>query len=248
MSEAELNDEDWIDAAWKKDDLRCRWQMDFDKEQVPQPVSNHENWNQILKQFPRIRTPRPDISWGIFKTAFTLYQAHFLINNGANLVGNDIYNIFFTSEAKSINGSIEEAENQCLRSGATTVENRRKLIAAAREQPVPASLFPSIQYPRVDTESFAFSLAVTPNIANMFVHWCLEVDAGYVHWHAHRLEGYRFDRADEIAQLHHDIDNGLDWGVGTRKRDTIKLADRIIELGKVVAQPSPPKKQKPNQG
>ncbi|KAL9104812.1 MAG: hypothetical protein Q9163_000260 [Psora crenata] len=248
MTEDELDDEkNWIVAAWKKDHLRQRWQIDFIKEEVPQPVTDNIYWNKILRQFPRVKTPRPDISWGNYYTAFTLYQTHVLINNRLNLVGNNIYNVFFILEAKCMNSGISEAENQCLRSGATMVSNFRKFNAAASDHPNgPSSsmLSTPIQYPKVDVDSFAFSLAVAPDKAHMFVHWCLEVGPSYVHWHAHRLAEYSFYRLDEITQLHHDIDNVLDWGVGPRKRKTAEIADRIINLDKVIPQPSPTKKRR----
>ena len=140
-----------------------------------------------------------------------------------------------------MNASIEEAENECLRSGAKMVSNRRKLIANA-EKHSSHLVSPDFDYPRVDTDSFAFSMAVTLKNVEMLVHWALEMGPKQIHWHAHFIQEYSFRKPDDVAQLRFGMDNVLDWGIGSRKRKTIALVDRIIDLEHAVR--PPPKKRK----
>ena len=107
-----------------------------------------------------------------------------------------------------MNASIEEAENQCIRSGAAMVNAQRNFNRAASS---PASAMVattsspiSATGSKPDMDSFAFSLAVGPQMANMFVNWALEEQAIVIKWH------YSFAKPDDLHQLHHDIDNILD--------------------------------------
>ena len=85
-------------------------------------------------------------------------------------------------------------------------------------------------YPRIDTTSFAFSLALDPHLAILSVHWAEEKSKDLVHWHMKDLDSYNLRKLDELGNLHHDIDNVLDWGCGKRKREIQETCMDIATL------------------
>lgn len=78
----------------------------------------------------------------------------------------------------------------------------------------------------------------------MFAHWCLEKELKTLHWHAHFLFEYGFRKLDDTSQLHYDIDNILDWGIGSRKRKMAHNTARIAELQRTAEAANSPKKPK----
>lgn len=234
LSNKELEEEhNWMEQEWEIDHLHARWDVDFAPRSIPKITTGDPYYDKLLLEVPRVFNPRPYVAWGIFHTAFNTSQQLTLIRKNSAIAGPGLYCPFMILEAKCLKGSIEEAENQCIRSGAAMVKSRRdfnhaastpsnKAIAAGS---VPTSSaqaqvlsLPSM-YPKPDTESFAFSLAVAPSMAKMFVHWALEISEGAIEWHIHLLRTYSFDRLDDLAQLLHDMNNVFDWGLGERKSE-----------------------------
>lgn len=236
----------WIEAAWKKDHLRVRYNVDFLTECLPQIRTGDTYHDKLMEEVPRVENPKPDVAMGVYETALTLLQREILYNQHCNLAGPQLYGVFFAIEAKCMNASIEEAENQCLRSGCAMVSTSRRLNQAAnraRRAAAPASAppsssaplptpSPSTLYPKADMNSFAFTLAVGSQYANMFVNWALETDSDQsVQWHMHWLQGYSFRKPDDLNQLHHDMNNVLDWGLSVGKDKMIDCCKRIHNSG-----------------
>ena len=81
----------------------------------------------------------------------------------------------------------------------------------------------------------------------MFVNWALEMDANdenNVQWYMHELRVYSYFNLDDLAQLHHDIHNIMDWGLTTRKADVENLCEKI--LSREALQPRAKKQKKNN--
>ncbi|KAL9123672.1 MAG: hypothetical protein Q9217_006920, partial [Psora testacea] len=87
--------------------------------------------------------------------------------------------------------------------------------------------------PIPDMASIAFSMAVAPDQAKIFVNWVHVGPDSVHHWHMHRLQTYSLDNASDISVFHHDLNNILDWGVGRRKREIEQQAQKSIDLGLV---------------
>ena len=231
----------WIEKAWEKDHLNERYNIDFLTEGLPVITSGDDYVDKLISTFPRIQNPRPDVAWGIWKDAFDETQCYILDNQKNNLAGADMYDVCFIIEAKCMNASINEAENQCMRSGCAMVNTRRRLHKAAG-----VSIPSAAEYPKVDIDTFAFSLAVGSDHARLFINWALEVGPGHVKWHMHRLASYDYRTLDELDELHRHMNNILDWAVTKRKSQVIQLCGKIKEAKGVYA---PPKKmQKKNDG
>lgn len=155
-----------------------RYNIDFLPKCIPQIRTGDPFHDKLIAEVPRVEKPKPDVACGIYDEAFTpLYRA-ILHNHQCDLAGPHLYDIFFMIEAKCINASIKEAENQCMRSGCAIVNTRRALKnAASPARKTAATSAASPEYPKVDLDLFAFTLAVGSQMANLFVNWALEMDS-----------------------------------------------------------------------
>ena len=241
-------EQEGVERAWQKDHLRVRYNVDFLSASIPKIRTGDKFHDQLIDEIPRVENPRPDVAFGIYQNAFSLHQQEILNNNRNDLAGPRCYGIFMIIEAKCMNQSIEEAENQCIRSGCAMVSTRRLLNRAATlsHKGTPASgSAAAIEYPLPDMESFAFAIAVGSSHAHMFVSWALEKDSkDSVEWHMHFLRDYSFRRPEDLNQLHHDMNNIQDWGLGIQKDTLLQHCETIRSLG--IVQPKS-KKQKDDQ-
>ena len=269
LNGAELEKErKWIDTEWEKDHLHSRWDVDYIADCIPPIRSGDPSMDKLIDQVPRIEKPRPDIAWGLWEDAFTKQEQKILGNQKNHLAGLGMYDVFFVLESKSINASLEEAENQCMRSGCAMVNTRRVLNSAAALQqpskqqaalqqlseqqtallssgpgPAAAAVVPPPSASSADMDSFAFSMALGAQDARIFVNWALVTAKGGVEWQMHQLRHYNFRSLIDVNRLHHDMDNILDWGVGSRKRKVVELCKNIEKKQLVMSAP-PAKKVK----
>ena len=245
LSDTDFEQEyNWIEAAWKKDHLRLRYNVNFLTDCLPQIHTGDAYLDKLIEEVPRVENSAPDVAFGIYQTAFSLLEREILNNQHCNLAGPRLYGVFFAIEAKCMNASIEEAENQCLRTGCAMVSTSRRLNQAANSAPkatasasssssavLPTSSLTTV-YPTADMDSFAFTLAVGSQCANMFVNWALEMDSDdTVQWHMHYLQSYDFRKPDDLNQLHHDMNAVLDWGLSARKDKIIDCCTKVYDSG-----------------
>ena len=181
----------WIETAWDKDHLKCNWSANFPQDAVPQ-LTNLDRYQIIfLDQVPRVKTPRPDLAYGLLHVTLSVEEQRVNAHFEANL-SPYMDHPFFIVEAKNVEGIMYEAENQCARGGAAMVRLKRKFDKLADgtyvEEPKKGrgkdgdhlanttsqkDQMPIDHY-RTDTKSFAFSLTFSPIEANLFVHWAEE--------------------------------------------------------------------------
>ena len=119
--------EHWMEQSWTRDHLRYKFNIDFARDSVPPLISANDYEKKLLSNTPRVANPKPDIAFAVYEDAFTPTERELFDQNGCSLTGNGSYHEFASLDAKSINASIEEAENQCARSGSAMVFSRRKL-------------------------------------------------------------------------------------------------------------------------
>ena len=104
----------------------------------------------------------------------------------------------------------------------------------------PASSKPRHNTFRVpDKKNFTFTLALRPDKARLFVNWAEDEyfehnrKLATVHWHMNRIASYNLDNDAEWIDLHNDLDNVLDWGVGQHKDEVNNLLSKIEDRGGV---------------
>ena len=256
--ERSVDMERWMEQSWTKDHLRYKFNIDFARDSVPPLIPANDYEKKLLSNTPRVTNPKPDIAFALYKDAFNPIECEIFEQNGCTLTGNGSYHEFASLDAKSINASIEEAENQCARSGSAMVFSRRKLndLYAKCPQPSitqpsnqPAMDLPSLTQPfsiqasalpppstetksKIKLDTLIFTLAFATGLARLFVNWDLDQD-GSTQWHMHVLRNYNYDNFSDLTQLHHDIDNIMEWGVAKRK-DRIQNQTAWIIQNKVV--------------
>ena len=255
--DGELEDEEeairWMETAWEKDHLRCNWSADFTRGSVPPLVILDPALKILADHAPRVKNPKPDLTYGLEQAAFSNDEQCTNDENGAGLLI-DMVHPFFVVEAKSAEKPINEAENQCARGGAAMVRLKRKFDRLAEgtyqdnkaqhgededgnhvadqishnKEEIP------IDHYRTDTRAFAFSLAIVPQEAKMFFHWVEEAYSKEgqlltINWHANELHTYNLKFPEPWIELHRDMDNVLGWGTLTRKQELKDLCDKILE-------------------
>ena len=83
--------------------------------------------------------------------------------------------------------------------------------------------------PGPDMTTPVFSLAVTPNVISLLVHWA-EVDEGGQTWyHTSHVFTYALENPGVGKDLRHDLDNLLDWGTLNRKAEVVKTLNVIAD-------------------
>ena len=271
VPDRELTSEDdpdlakWFAKAWDKDYIWGKWEADFASDKCPRLEKTGDAiLDLLLSGVPRITSPRPDLAYGFEDDAFDEAYQGILHQTTGGKITSQQFCTFFAVEAKCGEQSIEAAENQCCRTGATMAKSRRDMARALVEQktllqnlraptiatpsqstdlvaPTSGHVTPaqtpssnlSVEQPSTastqptpDKDTICFTLAVTPQIAKMCIHFAETWPDGHSQWQMHRLKTYLLEECDHVQELHHDIDNILDWGCTTLKRQvTAQLAE-----------------------
>lgn len=182
---------------------------------------NRENLEKKLG----LSNPVPDHLWGLKIPQNPPRNAPKLNNAATALIklGGDVRWAGFAVEDKSASDSIEEAENQAIRSGAALVESHRQLKALAR--PVGET-----ETVGVDIDCIAFSCSWVPQLANIHIHWCELTEERFLIWHMNFLEGYRFSKFSDISRFRHDVHNILDWVCGPERKEKIRQLELNLAI------------------
>ncbi|KAL9629674.1 MAG: hypothetical protein Q9164_006776 [Protoblastenia rupestris] len=151
--------------------------------------------------------PKPDYVYGFQRPQFPNPNPKLNATAEAliNLVSN-LEHIFFAVENKGCEGSIEDAENQAMRTGAAMVNARMMLNDMAQPD--------TYQRPAgADEESFHFTCAWIPTLAEIFVHWHELREDGASIYHMNKVGSYLMERDKELVMFRKHVHNILDWGI-----------------------------------
>ena len=216
--------------SWEADELHYNRDDLFQINCIP-PLSTEDNpaLEDMLKTLPKVTNPKPDIAYGLLQDTFTKEED--TINyeyRNCTEISKGQYHTFFIIEFKAKGGTIEEAENQACRGGAALVHGMRTFKAKANLTDInPGEKSPCI----------AFSMATIPKMAEFFVHWAETVGQTTL-YHMNKVgDSYRLDSTKDLIQLRRDIDNVLDWGSLTRKREIQGFLKTIGESKKPKEKP-----------
>ena len=213
------NMEKWPLVEWDQDGLMEAWDVLFQRNSIPAISTPDEATARVLAKYPRIKNPKPDITFGLQEKEFSkdLMTINRLFFAQAGICPAELWHPFLVVEAK-MKGVIEEAEYQCVRGGAALVNAARLLRYLAGAD---------LRKPGPDLDTPVFSLAVIPSQIVLHVHWA-EVDtAGETWFHMHHVNTYSVKLPKEGIRLHHDLDNILDWGTQIRKKEVIATLTEI---------------------
>ena len=259
----------WIAKAWDKDFIWGKFNADFGTKSLPRfEKTGDPAYDFIFSLIPRITSPRPDIAYGFFDNAFEHDHQHILHKIAGGKLTNQQFCTFFAVEVKCGERSIEEAENQCCRSGATMAKSRYDMQQALiEERIILQNLRASIATPSQSTEAdfaaptsgpmmpaqtptsnsveqpstasngpillkdtISFTLALCPQFAKICIHFAETWDK-HTDWQMLRLKSYMLEEPDHLQALRHDINNILDWGCTSRKKEITAQLAEYLQLG-----------------
>ena len=169
---------EWIEQAWERDHLTCRWDKPFKQGSVPQlPVTGNLALDIILDTLPKVKNAKPDLVYGSSIDAFIPWEQAIILKLFP-AISDEVYDAFFRVDAKSSQGHLAEAEFQTARSGSAASKSKRgfddfvdgRAIFDFRRpnapiQPATPRSLPV--EPTADKASMSFGLAVDPNLAIM---------------------------------------------------------------------------------
>ena len=234
----------WVTRAWHKDFLDCELESDFDNQSLPDTSETGSTaLNVMFKDFPRILSPRPDVTYGSWIDDVST-ELRMIFNQTHCRLTKSLYLPAFIVELKNDQGSAKEAANQTIRGGAAMVncrhnwnrvaggkEHRADMTSTQKREELERQKsraedksMTSIQDPR----SIAFSLAFHPEIATMHIHWREEWIDGVEYWHAFPIATYTRD-LKSIENLGAGINNVLDWACTERRIDIEQQAKQIAK-------------------
>ncbi|KAL9123724.1 MAG: hypothetical protein Q9217_006873 [Psora testacea] len=187
--------------------------------------------------------PKPDYTFGLEEAQFPPALPPQILKLVRLAPG--IEHPFLAIEAKGPDWSIERAENQCIRDGATMVAARRGLEQLAKKSQEGKSQeagSESEQTPQprpplgADLGSIAFSLAWVPQYAALFVHWHETTTVNgklEERYHMRRRKTYDFNNDDDgwavYSKFRGHLRNILDWGCTTRRYEVEEVIKRAID-------------------
>ena len=218
----------WIEKAWRKDShLVGKYDADFRADTIPEiSKSGDPVLDTLLEQVPRVDKPKPDIAMGFDKKAFSRPVLE-ILEQYAPSVTSSQFVTFFATEAKGPDGTVGMAMTQCCRVGSAMSKQSLDFWKATDEFLEVERPAHATTYPKPNKKSMSFTLALTPDLAKMNVHWAEETGPTAQTWHQAELRTYRMDMLDDIRQLRLNLDNILDWGCGSRLKKITEQAERV---------------------
>ncbi len=212
---------EWSTVQWDQDGLREVWNQLFQKNSIPKIDTSDAATEAILNKYPRIKRPKPDITYGLSSKEFSneMMTINRLYYEQAGICPS-LWHPFCIVEA-NMKGRIEDAIYQCVRGGAALVNAARQLKFLSGDLKLTTS--------GADLLTPVFSLAAVPTSIALQVHWA-EVDSkGQTWFHMHHVYTYALRNRGEGKKLRHDLNNILDWGTLSRKDDIITMLTKISD-------------------
>ena len=150
--------------------------------------------------------------------------------------GADLDHPFFAIENKGCEGTFEDCENQCMRTGAALVHARRHLNRLADTTATTGLASPPASTSIAtgpDHDSFYFTCAWATGMARIFVHWFEDMgpeEEGLMH--TTRLKSYLADSEDHLKEFRMVGHNIYDWGIHVNQKASKAAVAKIVERAK----------------
>lgn len=124
-----------------------------------------------------------------------------------------LYHPFFLVEGKSNEGLIATAYLQLRRGGASLVYAHRCFLDKIG--------VPDIEQ-GADKRTHVFSMAITPDVITIWVHWAEKLANGIIHYHMDGLDGISTLVIKEMPRIRRILENVQSWGLTERLEDLRK--------------------------
>ena len=222
----------WITQDWEEERLRIGWLAPMRKNCVPKIETDDRVMKALLKKFPKVSDPVPDMIFGMHANAFDgvdemINDAFFMYSQ----VTKESLHTFCLLEAKSDAGEVGDAVNQACRGGAALVLARMMFDSKTRSGTTSTakakgkSDLTKVLNPdntaSADHTSIAFSIILTPMLAHVYAHWAEHrVDnATIFHMTLVKAHALKMPGGKAIQEFRRDVCSILDWGLLKRKQE-----------------------------
>ncbi|KAL9595266.1 MAG: hypothetical protein Q9219_006542, partial [cf. Caloplaca sp. 3 TL-2023] len=198
-------------------------------------VKFHPDLNRALMKAAGITNPRPDKCFAVAPHKID-WPAGFIIPTVIRVMLEIVracFHTFLLLGGKSADGSIVEARNQANRGGALVVNAERQVIDFVGISETPGA----------DLRTFMFSVVLTPDMLEVWVHWAEVHDNGPVDhkspykvplrttYHMNQVfETTLRDRGDgTLGKIRRILHNIMDWGLGARLEKLKPVHEAIVD-------------------
>ncbi|KAL9583497.1 MAG: hypothetical protein Q9212_002668 [Teloschistes hypoglaucus] len=186
--------------------------------------------NNLMAKDAHLINPRPDRAYGVNPKVITWPDGFILPTNVQLLmeIVRSCFHVFLILEGKSSGGKILEARNQVCRGGAIGINTERHL---RKELGMPEKTGP-------DLETLMFSVVVTDQTLEVWVHWAevLAPDPKHPEKHLPRPKYHMncvfvnaLAEAGALGRIRRVLHNIMDWGVGERLEKLAPVHEAIVE-------------------
>ena len=210
---------------WHADYVLANYDQEFQKDIVDEIKSTNNNEQLLLDAMPKVKTPKPDVVYGLFPGDWcTKEENDAILRFGRySMPSHKLISPWFLVEGKSYNGSLEEGEVQAMRGGAALNASFRRLDKEA------GTIFTG---DGPDERSMVYSLVFGPLYARINIHWAHLKDGEVVAYYTHRLKWYTMAHPDAWEDVRKAVHNILDWGAVERKAMIKKMLVAVVEKGR----------------
>ncbi|KAH0557114.1 hypothetical protein GP486_005096 [Trichoglossum hirsutum] len=207
------------EAALGKPGLAKNRDVELRQECVPDPET--EIGSPSLRQhLETVGSPKPSLVFGYTDSSFSRRQAS--VNESfpdiAGLSRGMQHPFFFVEwKSGSNGGTLYDAQNQAMRTGAALVNARADLFELAYPTETAS--------PR---DACIFSCTIDTFTAATYVHWCTSDTSGNRYFYMNTLSVYVLVRKADVWQFEREVESITDWGLGRRLQETKAVLDVIF--------------------
>ena len=209
---------------WLADGVFANYDQEFLKDSVDEIKSSGNNEQLLLDAMPKVKTPKPDLLYGLLPEGSWSKEETAAIHRFArhSMPSYKLLAPWFLVEGKSYSGSMEEGEVQAMRGGAALNASFRRLDKEA------GTVFKG---DGPDERSMVYSLVFGPLYARINIHWAHLKGGEVVAYYTHRLKWYIMANQDAWEEVRKAVHNILDWGAKERRAMVKKILEAIVEKG-----------------
>ena len=214
---------------WRMDGLGENWDHSLATGAVPVlkpgPGVEGDLFDEILKKYPKVKDPVPDVLYGSWEKAFSSEErAVNLRFSEFSSISEHVYHAAFVWEWKSARGNLEEAFLQACRGTAAVGYASREFRRCLGED-IGGSMIDGI-----DLESLVFAMCIDNKNAYMFVGFYAQ-EGNSVSFRFFPVRDYPFYMREEaLSNLRKDVHNVLDWLCGERLRWLKNIIGDYLEI------------------
>jgi hypothetical protein len=191
------------------------WNNDADFRTASVPIPADKRHEKDVDKAFGVKNPRPDVVFGFDLDAFSQDELQ-LFNRFDPELSKGIVSPFFAVQWKGSKGTVNDAKIQVRRDGVAMVCARRKAqstVAAFHLTPKTNSNRDAIKED-LDLDTIAFSAAITPDLAFIYVHWAQDTGDKVI-WHMAVIKKFFMDD-DEVPKIRAVMRNIIDWNLDSR--------------------------------